>query len=340
MQVLLHSSSSSLLPRSIINSSNSSSKLITLSKQLLQGFSHSAGGSSSQVRLKKKQKSSSSAPFCVVFPASATSRETTTAMARGGWASEAATSNASSSEAFSMPQAELCANDAQCVSVEELEGVEGLTQWLRERLISGAEQLKTWGTAPGTKRVANLWTELVDGEISLADARPPKRTVHVASVKIRNESGLYLVESHQEMSDGRIRPRNRPLSEKMRPGENVDDACRRGIFEELGCELGAPERVEMLPESYHRDEQERDSFSYPGLLTQYVLHTMIAVVKHLPATEFSSQEDEGGNHTNGGALVNESGNGNLSAHATAVGVKKHFWKWVTETELAAIMAKF
>jgi len=144
----------------------------------------------------------------------------------------------------------------------------------------------------------------------------------------------------QEMSDGRIRPRNRPLSEKMRPGENVDDACRRGIFEELGCELGAPERVEMLPESYHRDEQERDSFSYPGLLTQYVLHTMIAVVKHLPATEFSSQEDEGGDHTNGGALVNESGNGNLSAHSTAVGVKNHFWKWVTESELAAIMAKF
>jgi hypothetical protein len=197
MQVLLHSSSSSLLPRSIISSSNSSSKLITLSKQLLEGFSHRAGGSSSQVRLKKKQKSSSSTPFCVVFPASATSREMTTAMARGGWASEAATSNASSSEAFSMPQAELCANDAQCVSVEELEGVEGLTQWLRERLISGAEQLKTWGTAPGTKRVANLWTELVDGEISLEDARPPKRTVHVASVKIRNESGLYLVESHQ-----------------------------------------------------------------------------------------------------------------------------------------------
>jgi hypothetical protein len=85
--------------------------------------------------------------------------------------------------------------------VEELEGVEGLTQWLRERLISGAEQLKTWGTAPGTKRVANLWTELVDGEISLEDARPPKRTVHVASVKIRNESGLYLVESHQVFFD-------------------------------------------------------------------------------------------------------------------------------------------
>lgn len=204
MQVLLHSSSSSLLPRSLINSSNSPSKLITLSKQLLQGFSHRAGGSSSQSRLKKKQKSSSSTPFCVFFPASATSRATTTAMARGGWASEAATSNASSSEAFSMPQAELCANDAQCVSVEELEGVEGLTQWLRERLISGAEQLKTWGTAPGTKRVANLWTELVDGEISLADARPPKRTVHVASVKIRNESGLYLVESHQNSSSSSI----------------------------------------------------------------------------------------------------------------------------------------
>jgi hypothetical protein len=30
----------------------------------------------------------------------------------------------------------------------------------------------------------------------------------------------------------------------------------------------------------------------------------------------------------------------MIVHATAVGEKKHFWKWVTESELAAIMAKF
>lgn len=139
------------------------------------------------------------------------------------------------------------------------------------------------------------------------------------------------------MTDGRTRSRNRPLSEKMRPGENVEDACCRGVFEELGATMGAPERVEMVLESYQREEQERDSFSYPSLLTRYVLHTMVAVMRGLPATDFSTQEDEGVVPTNGGLTTPISDNGHLHLRESTVGVKRHFWRWVCEDELAEIM---
>lgn len=101
---------------------------------------------------------------------------------------------------LSKPQAELCATNAECVTVEELGSVEGLARWLMERLPSAETSISSWGVAPGTKRVMNLWKELVDGEISLEDSCPPKRTVHVARVKVRNESGRYLIESQQVTS--------------------------------------------------------------------------------------------------------------------------------------------
>jgi hypothetical protein len=99
--------------------------------------------------------------------------------------------------ALSIPQAELCATNAECVTVAQLGSVEGLAKWLEARLPPGKNSISSWGVVPCTKHLANLWTELVDGEISLEDSQPPKRTVHVASVKVRNEAGLYLIESHQ-----------------------------------------------------------------------------------------------------------------------------------------------
>lgn len=154
---------------------------------------------------------------------------------------------------------------------------------------------------------------------------------------------------YQEMADGRSRPRNRPLAEKMRPGENVEDACRRGVFEELGPEMGARNRVEIISESYDREEQERDSCSYPGLLTRYVLHTMVASVTGLPNTDFSTLENEGHHpmngapHSNGAATNGSVTNGALSTNGcnkgSAVGVKTHFWRWVTEAELVDILSR-
>lgn len=232
------------------------------------------------------------------------------------------------------PQAELCRESATCVTAEDIGSCENLALWLEERI--GSSVVSQWGNAAATKRVSNLWCELVEGEISLEDSRPPKRTAHVASVKIRNDQGHVLVEAYQQMADGRVRPRNRPLSEKMRPGEHVEEACLRGIFEELGCQMGARERVVMVPESYRREEEERESFSYPGLPTRYVIHTMVAHIEHLPSTEFSTDEDESGHGSIGLIAPIDGGaagaNGSAGA-AAPVGVKRHFWKWVPENQL-------
>ncbi|KAG6555161.1 hypothetical protein Mapa_003200 [Marchantia paleacea] len=235
------------------------------------------------------------------------------------------------------PQAELCRKSATCVTAEDIGSCENLALWLEERI--GSSVVRQWGNAAATKRVSNLWCELVEGEISLEDSRPPKRTAHVASVKIRNEQGHVLVEAYQQMADGRVRPRNRPLSEKMRPGEHVEEACLRGIFEELGCQMGARERVVMVPESYRREEEERESFSYPGLPTRYVIHTMVAHIEHLPSTEFSTDEDESGHGSIGLGASSDGGAAGVNRSAGAagvapVGVKRHFWKWIPENQLA------
>lgn len=217
----------------------------------------------------------------------------------------------------------------QRVSLDDLGSPDALASWLSDRLPSGISQ---WGTAPGTKRVLNLWIELKDGEIVLEDGHPPRRTVHVASVKIRNKAGLMLVEAHQEMADGSIRHRNRPLSEKMRPGENVEEACFRGIFEELGSHLGARNRVRILLGSYGQRQEERESLSYPGLLTSYVIHSVEAIIEDLPETGFYTIEDETIGHSTAesGALTRQQGSVPF-CNGAAVGVKKHFWRWIPQT---------
>ncbi|KAH7440626.1 hypothetical protein KP509_03G002400 [Ceratopteris richardii] len=212
----------------------------------------------------------------------------------------------------------------QFVSTDEFGSPEALACWLSNRLPEGISQ---WGVTPGTKQVTNLWLELKEGEIVLEDTYPPRRTVHVASVKIRNKTGHMLVEAHQEMADGSIRLRNRPLSEKMRPGENVEEACFRGILEELGEHLGARNRVRILLGSYKRELEERESLSYPGLLTCYVIHSVDAVIEDLPETGFYTVENELMSHS---ATTVESGSEIFSSRA-AVGVRKHFWRWVPQS---------
>eukprot|EP00252_Welwitschia_mirabilis_P016999 TRINITY_DN37800_c0_g1_i1.p1 TRINITY_DN37800_c0_g1~~TRINITY_DN37800_c0_g1_i1.p1 ORF type:complete len:289 (-),score=45.72 TRINITY_DN37800_c0_g1_i1:207-1073(-) len=204
------------------------------------------------------------------------------------------------------------------VKPSSLGSAERLANWLSVRMPS--EDLARWGVEPGTKTLENLWTELVEGEITLQDSSPPKRTVNVASVSIRSLEipGRYLIESHQQLSDGNIRQRNRPLSEKMKAGETLQEACLRGIAEELGSVLGSSDNVRLLLDSYIRDVQERDSLSYPGLPCCYVLHSLDAVVTGLPTSDFFTDEDDP-DHINGCAT-------------NVIGVKRHFWKWVSDDD--------
>lgn len=123
-----------------------------------------------------------------------------------------------------------------------------------------------------------------------------------------------LIESHQLLSDGTVRHRQRPLSEKMKPGESVEEAATRAVLEELG-----PRTVKILPGTYVVKEEERASVSYPGLPARYVLHSVEAEVDGLTEefSEFSTEEfGEGCDYDD------------VQTAGKTVFVKKHFWKWV------------
>lgn len=133
-----------------------------------------------------------------------------------------------------------------------------------------------------------------------------------------------MVESHQELSDGNVRKRGRPLSEKMKPSEDPESAAMRAIKEELGsmvcgsdADLDVCEIVRIDPNSYEMKVEERNSDSYPGLPGCYVLHTLNATVDGLPEGDFCTFE------------VDEYGNLDENNVADkAVSVKKHYWTWV------------
>ncbi|XP_009600652.1 uncharacterized protein LOC107803943 [Nicotiana tabacum] len=192
---------------------------------------------------------------------------------------------------------------------------QSLSDWLRPRLPS--DSFSSWGVKPGTKNVNNLWLELSEGETLLADSTPPVRTVEVMVVRVIGKDNKVLVESHQELSNGAHRRRGRPLSEKMKPGETVEDAVFRAVKEELGSTI-----VKILPNSYSKKVEERVSASYPGLPACYVLHTVDAVVDGLPEEEFCTEEtDEYGDSSE-----------RMLADG-AVSCKKHYWKWVDADSL-------
>ncbi|XP_074321391.1 uncharacterized protein LOC141657895 [Silene latifolia] len=195
---------------------------------------------------------------------------------------------------------------------------QSLSDWLKPRLPS--DSFSTWGISPGTKNIHNLWLELSDGETSLIDAVPPIRNLEVVCVRVRRigDSNLILIESHQELSDGSIRKRGRPLSEKLKSGEDVESGAKRAIIEELG--VVNDDGVKIVMDSYERKVDERVSLSYPGLPACYVLHYVDAFVEGLPEGEFSTEEGE-----EYGAECDDQG-----LASEAVKVVRHFWKWVSE----------
>ncbi|KAG9455460.1 hypothetical protein H6P81_008364 [Aristolochia fimbriata] len=204
---------------------------------------------------------------------------------------------------------------------------QSLSDWLKPRLPS--DSLSAWGLSPGTKNLHNLWLEVSQGETSLDDSSPPTRTVHVATIRILSPTSptRVLIESHQELSDGSLRHRRRPLSEKMKPGEGIQQAVRRAVREELGSLVphnNDDQSVRIVPGSYTERVEERLSASYPGLPARYLLHSVDAWVDGLPDGDFSTEE----------AAEYEDSEDVRAAHK-AVFVKKHYWKWVRADDPAA-----
>ncbi|XWS38062.1 hypothetical protein CRYUN_Cryun19dG0098700 [Craigia yunnanensis] len=202
---------------------------------------------------------------------------------------------------------------------------QALTDWLKPRLPS--DSLASWGVKPGTKNVHNLWLELSEGETSLVDSSPPLRTVNVVTVRILGKDDLILVESRQELSDGSVRDRFRPLSEKMKPHETPEEAVARAVKEELGSIIDSG-IVRIVPGSYQKKLEERNSVSYPGLPARYVLHSVDAWMEGLPEEDFCTEEKE--------EYKDFDGNKGLEK---AVSVRKHYWKWVSSdsSELLSLL---
>ncbi|KAJ3691218.1 hypothetical protein LUZ61_020382 [Rhynchospora tenuis] len=197
---------------------------------------------------------------------------------------------------------------------------DSLSSFLSPRLRDNS--LATWGSTPGTKTIHNLYHEISQGETSLLLADETLiRTVHVASINIRNSQGLVLVESKQLLSDGSVRERSRPLSEKMKPLESIEEAVARAVREELGESVV----VEILDGSGNIRVEERESLSYPGLRARYVLHSVEAkVVQGLPEEGEFETEETGEDSFD---IAGEESEGK------AVTVKRHYWKWVDERDL-------
>lgn len=108
----------------------------------------------------------------------------------------------------------------------------------------------------------------------------------------------------------------------MKPNESPEEAAIRAVKEELGSiiNLGFSDVgvVKIVPGSYKKKVEERNSLSYPGLPACYVLHTVDAWVAGLPEGEFCTEEGEEYQDADGSRDLEK-----------AVTVKKHFWKWVS-----------
>lgn len=187
----------------------------------------------------------------------------------------------------------------------QIDGVEDLEFWLNQQGIDTA----SWGCG-STKSVADLWTELKNGEITL-QCDPPLREVGVVQIIIRRDD-LVLLEVEQEFETGKRRSRNIFPSEKLRNQEDYLSAAKRGLKEEIDLD---PQQVDFVEPSYKIRHQVSNSPSYPNLATRYTIHSIEAAVTELPLADFWRK-----NH----------------AHAEGDPVKKHLWGWRLEQEASKL----
>jgi len=172
-----------------------------------------------------------------------------------------------------------------------------LYEWLGEQDVDTSQ----WGDA-GAKAVVDLWNELQHGESTL-HTDPPLRRVHVVEVLVRDGDQL-LIEREQHFSDGRVRMRNRPPSEKMLPDEQPEAAALRCLREELGVE---PAAISFALQEITKRTVRMDSGSYPNLCSEYHFYTVAASVDGLPHTTFTTAN---------------------AAHAEGDPIVAHQWAWV------------
>lgn len=161
-------------------------------------------------------------------------------------------------------------------TVNRFASIHALEAWLKTHGIN----YEVWGKN-NSKSLHNLWHELEAGEVQLKEF-PPLRVVEVVQIIIRRNSDI-LVEAEQEFISGQRRFRNQPPSEKVKPGETIQQAARRCLKEELSV---PSEAVKLQMESHRQHQMNTNSISYPGLPSQYNFHLLEAVVSGLPDGDF------------------------------------------------------
>lgn len=154
--------------------------------------------------------------------------------------------------------------------------------------------LSLWGHGTA-KSLDDLWREISAGEIHM-QTNPFRRVLKgVVSVIIR-QGDKVLVEHEQILADGRRRHRDILPSEKMKAGESYVDAALRCVYEELHVPAKC---AEVLKSTYQQRHEFRQSGSYPGLLSEYIVHSVEVKVTGLPETDFWTAEhniQEGKHH--------------------------------------------
>jgi len=160
--------------------------------------------------------------------------------------------------------------------MRNIKNINELTQLLSAKNIDTSK----WGTGT-TKTTNDLWNEIRNGESIIQD-EPLLRIVDVINVIIRNGESV-LIETSQELDDGRTRSRNIVPAEKKKTGESYIEAARRCLREELQVK---DRNIEILESTYRQEQKIKESISYPGLSTLFRYHIVEAKVNGLPNTDF------------------------------------------------------
>jgi hypothetical protein len=163
---------------------------------------------------------------------------------------------------------------------------------LKDCLRANAIELSDWGKG-NAKNLEQLFEEIINGECWL-HANPLIRVLPIVQVLIHAD-GNILVETAQELTDQRMRERNLPPSEKMKPNEDWHSATIRCVEEELSV---TPNQINFVTRDCTPIVRQRNSQSYPGLSSQYHIYKVDVLIDSLPVHDFWTDEKKGSNQDN------------------------------------------
>jgi hypothetical protein len=178
--------------------------------------------------------------------------------------------------------------------------------------------LSLWGkdggkTASMEDTVARLWHELEQSESKLTfdeEEWVVRRQVSVAKVVVRHPDlpGRVLINTSVAYPDGKVKRKDKLLSEKLKAHEDIKEGAKRAILEELGSVVGVEgsfgkggssngsggqglEHLLTVDEhSQHYSEEVSPSSTYPGMAQLYCLFQVDVLVAGLPTEGFESSE--------------------------------------------------